>query len=355
VADGAAYKTERDRVGPLLAAYGIREYRIREVNDKEKKVVWELTTDRGPRVLKGHRWTLGQVRFIAGAIEHCAARGVGVTGLERTLEDEPFVWDGEFGYLLFHAVSGPSPRYEEPAELRLIMETLADFHLRSRGYEPPPGAEARSLLGTWPETYRLHLGRMRAYLVEASGGSDPFRRLAAEHLPRFIGRAEEALEALERSAYRDWVDQATTERGLCHQDFSAGNLRRQPDGTLAILDLDGLTHELPARDVRKILNKVMKKNRWEADLALAMLGWYRQAHPLAPEQWEVILVDVAFPHLVDGVVDKYFRNRDPEWSDAKYLERLKWMIDVEDSKAEAVAALRRALVEAGPAGGAPGR
>jgi spore coat-associated protein S len=67
--------------------------------------------------------------------------------------------------------------------------------------------------------------------------------------------------------YKNWVEKGRQQGVLCHQDFAAGNLLIDPSGKLYVLDTDGITIDIPARDLRKILCKVMKKNgKWDFEL-----------------------------------------------------------------------------------------
>jgi hypothetical protein len=95
---------------------------------------------------------------------------------------------------------------------------------------------------------------------------------------------------------------------------------------------DSLTIDLPARDIRKLLNKVMKKNgKWEPALLETVLRAYQQANPLTADEWAVLKLDLTFPHLFAGIMDKYYRQREKDWTESKYVSRLKEMIAVERS------------------------
>ena len=81
------------------------------------------------------------------------------------------------------------------------------------------------------------------------------------------------------------------------------------------------------------LNKVMKKNgRWDFALLHDILSWYQQVHPLTADEWAVVKMDLNFPHLFNGIMDKYYRRREKDWTESKYISRLKEMITVERSK-----------------------
>ncbi|HOS69020.1 MAG TPA: CotS family spore coat protein, partial [Bacillota bacterium] len=64
---------------------------------------------------------------------------------------------------------------------------------------------------------------------------------------------------------------------------------------------------------------------WNIDLTGKMLGYYQSENPLSPSEWHVVKLDLMFPHLFIGAMNKYYYKRDKEWSYEKYLLRLREM------------------------------
>lgn len=144
--------------------------------------------------------------------------------------------------------------------------------------------------------------------------------------PYFYERANAAIAGLDGQEYRVWSETALKSGSLCHQDFAAGNLLINPSGSVHVIDTDSITIDIPARDLRKILNKVMKKSgKWDTGLTAGMLRSYQSVNPLTRAQWNIVKLDLMFPHLFIGAVNKYIYKRDAEWNDDKYLKRIQEM------------------------------
>jgi CotS family spore coat protein len=127
---------------------------------------------------------------------------------------------------------------------------------------------------------------------------------------------------------------------LNHQDYAAGNLAITTNDELFVYDMDSLTIDLPVRDIRKILNKVMKKRtQWDLELMVKMLKAYQEVNPLTQDQYTVLMADIFFPHLFYGQVSKYYQNREKGWTQHKHVSRLKDMISTELSKETVLQAL----------------
>lgn len=314
----------------VLEAYDCPEASVVAETVKAKKAVWLVQTPDGGRVLKKSPLSEGRLRFVLAAAEHLRAQGIRLPAILPTRDGRPYVAVPEGLFFMMERVQGRNPSYEEPAEREAILQGLARFHRASKGFSAADYPEARIQLGGWPQ---LYLKRLEALQLPLGEGA--FWEAARPHHPVMVEAARAALERLQRSAYHRWTERVREDGGLCHQDFAAGNLLLEPTGELAVLDLDSISVEIPARDLRKILLKVLKRSpTWDHELATAMLTAYHQVHPLAPDEYEVVQADLIFPHLYHGLVDKYRRGREPTWSEDRFLQRLAHVVAFERHKWE---------------------
>ncbi len=104
-------------------------------------------------------------------------------------------------------------------------------------------------------------GKLIRYKEQRSVANDKneFDHLFLKHVDTFIKQCETALSMLNNPEFDKWVEETIKNKSLCHQDYAAANLVIGRDGNLYVFDMDSLTVDLPVRDIRKILNKVMKK------------------------------------------------------------------------------------------------
>jgi len=79
-----------------------------------------------------------------------------------------------------------------------------------------------------------------------------------------------------------------------------------------------------------------KKGKWDAGLTGKILHCYQRVNPLTRDEWKVVGLDIMYPHLFTGAVNKYYYQRDKEWSAEKYLQRIKETAVVERSKAPVI-------------------
>lgn len=319
----------------VLEQYPYTVKGIRTESYKQKKGVWWVDTKKGMKILKKHPNSESMLHFLLAAVSHLQDKGIYIPAVNKTTDGRSYVKVGETCFILIDAVEGVNPSYKKTDELETLVRELARFHAASAGFVPPEGSKVRRHLGTWQEDYSADLGRLKAFYSEelSKTAHGEFGKMILEVFPAFLKRMQDTIEGLNRPAYTAWVDKIAAAGGLCHQDFAAGNVLLNPSGKVYILDTDSLTIELPARDIRKLLNKVMKKNgKWDYALLHHILSWYQEENALNADEWAVVKLDLNFPHLFNGIMDKYYRRREKEWSEGKYLSRLKEMVAVERSK-----------------------
>ncbi len=324
-----AYKEDLKGV---LAAYPIEVTGIRTESYKEKKGVWWIETPGGYKILKKHSNSDKTLDFIIAAVEYLQSRGIFMPRIIPAADGRKYVKSNNSCFVLSEAISGVNPSYNSREQLKRIVKELARFHRASEGFVPPKDSKPRVHIGNCPDTYRARMEKMEGYYALETGSAEhnEFGEISLEEYPRFLQRIRESIDGFEGSYYHRWSEKAQKTGCLCHQDFAAGNLLLTDAGELYVLDIDSITLDLPIRDIRKFLLKVMKKRGgWDLSLTGDMLSWYQQENALEQQQWRVLKWELMYPHLFEGIMTKYYEKREKTWTAGKYLRRLKEMVAVE--------------------------
>lgn len=120
--------------------------------------------------------------------------------------------------------------------------------------------------------------------------------------------AGRAIELINKSSYDSLTEPDSGSIVLCHQDYGKGNTLMTDNG-IYVLDLDGVTFDLPARDLRKIIGKQAEnKNRWSIDLINEVTDWYTQINPMDEKEKHVLYIDLLFPHWFFGLVKNIYKS-----------------------------------------------
>lgn len=319
---------EREPLEQVLRGYDIKVLGVRNESYKDKKGVWWIQTPQGSMILKKLSYSEETLRHILHATRHLTGNGINMPAIFKTKAGKEYMIIDGVCFVLSEAIKGKNPSYNSPHELSKIVRELARFHAASLGFVPDPESKPKVHLGTWIQDYEEQLEDMNGfYHKEASKETrDAVGELIVKEFPHFYKRGLEAVNGLKGHEYSEWVEKAAKAGCLCHQDFAAGNLIMDDAGSIYILDTDSLTVDIPARDIRKLLNKIMKKEgRWDADLTSRIIKHYQAENPLSRSEWMVVKLDLIFPHLFIGAMNKYCYKREKEWNAGKYLQRLKEM------------------------------
>ncbi|MCX7708235.1 MAG: CotS family spore coat protein [Clostridia bacterium] len=323
---------KQEPIDIVLTEYPLEVLGIRNESYKDKKGVWWVQTPAGYRILKKISNSESTFKHILHATKHLLANGVNLPNVNQTRDHRDYVNLNGTCFVLLDAIEGKNPSYSIPQELETVVKGLARFHKSSKGFFPAPDTKPKYHLGTWIEDYEQQLEDMNKFYKDECGKQEPdaIGKAVIKEFPYFYERGKKALEGLRGKDYSDWVNKASKEGCLCHQDFAAGNLLLHPSGKLYILDTDSLTVDIAARDIRKLLNKVMKKaGKWNLELTKNMFRYYQAENPLTPAEWRVVKLDLLFPHLFLGAMSKYYYKRDKEWNMDKYLQRILEMAQFE--------------------------
>ncbi len=319
----------------VLSHYNIDVIGIKNESYKDKKGVWWIQTPKGYKILKKVSNSESTLKFTISAVYHLIENGVHIPLINKTITGDDYVKINDICYVLSDAIDGRNPSYSSQNELSMIVKELAKFHKASKGFFPAADCKPKNHLGIWIEDYTNQIEDMNGfYTAEHSKEENIIGRFILQEFPYFYGRAKESIKSLDSNSYWDWVNKSKNTGGLCHQDFAAGNLLISQAG-FYVLDTDSITIDIPARDLRKLFNKIMKKlGKWDINTTKKIMDYYQSENPLTKDEWLVVKYDLMFPHLFIGAMNKYYYQRDKEWDVRKYYERLKEMSDFEKNKSD---------------------
>lgn len=323
-----------ENINSVLSNYDINIINIKLESDKGKKAVWWVKTTSGDRILKKHSCSAKTLEFILSAVEHLRNGKVNLAKIIKTKDNASFVKGIKGCYVLSEAIIGNTPNEDKPQELKTIVEGLATFHYTSKNFVLPDDCKARIHLGLQKEEFENQMLKLKSfYDIEVSKPNhSEFGQIILSVFPYFYKRMQLAIDENDKSGYAKWALEAKSTNCLCHQDFTASNLILTSSKELFVLDIDSITIDLPTRDIRKFLNKIMKKRgQWDLKLTSQILQWYNAVNPLEHWKWQVLKEALIFPHLFVGIMSKYYEQREASWSETRYVERLKEMLKTEKS------------------------
>lgn len=324
------YSTPPQELEQVLSHYPVKVSSVQTVQDEIDAGVWRIETPWGPLILKHRKFRNGRAIFALEAQRYLHARGIPVPAIYPTRDGAWFVLVENRAYSLSDWVEGRTPVETDPADLALMVKGMASLHAGSSGFYPPEGCKIANRFWDWPRRYNKILTRFNLWRQQAEQRRLPGDLVFLQHVDRFIERGTRALEDLVCSAYNDWVSRCSFEGMLVHRDYGSSNSIILPDGRLVIIDLDTVAHDVPARDLRAMYASVVKNLGQPYSLLSNMLAWYTEVNALSPEEIEVLLIDLEFPHRFHEAARACYKKG--ELGEGKILRE----VEIEAMKEEAV-------------------
>ncbi|RYM05627.1 CotS family spore coat protein [Sporolactobacillus sp. THM7-7] len=317
----------------VLQRYPIKTEKTTLLYTRGGRSKWLVETDKGNLFLRQEYIDPKRMLFIAGAHWHMQSKGLPIAKLIPTKEGGLCLSGGDLAYVLYEAHEGEPMLYYDQTHMKKAMAFIGQFHQASKGYLAPDGSKRRTRIGKWHKLYRWKIQEMENNKQLAQEHpTDTFSLLFLEHVDHMLQRGYESLKECDESYFDQWTKETIESKMFCQQDFTMARMIIKDDQAF-MKDLHSITMDLPSRDLRILLNKMMKKLAvWDNDYACDMLAAYDKVHSLSKDHYRVLWTDLKFPHLFCAISHKYYLGQKRSWGDEKYLMNFKNIIAVEHSK-----------------------
>jgi len=303
----------RNLAASIIQNWNVTVTEIEVIQGGQMALVWKIMTDLGPICLKRIHRPEKKALFSIYAQNYLSENGARVPAIIPNKNGELFTKYGPFLFVVYDWIEGRPFEFSNPEDLKMIMKGLGEFHLWSKGYQPPEGVPVFRKLGRWQNHYIKRLQQMKTWKLAAlQMPDDPFSQLYLAQIDSFLEEGQNILNKLLSSNYLQWVAEEKANPTLCHQDYGTGNTLLGNDGDIWIIDLDTVSFDLPIRDLRKIIIPLMDTTTaWNEEEFHFMMDAYETINPLTPEQREIMYIDSLFPYeLYDIIREKYVRKTD---------------------------------------------
>lgn len=320
-------------IQPILELYPLNIKDALCLDPMSGRSTWLLQTDTESKILHKLHVKPERMLFIVRAHYHLLSNGFPITNIQLTNNKGLCISTQNHSYIIYDRHIGSDFSYYDKNDLMKIMQTTGQFHVASKGYFPHKKSKKRSRLGKYHKLFQWNIQELEGNKMLAQANvDDPFSKVFLEHVDFMIDRAKQSRKALDEAPFQQWTEYFKSQGGFCQQEFKLSHFINI-DGDPFMTELPSVTIDLPTRDLRIFLNKVMMKlGVWDTQLALSMLQSYEGVHSLTEDNYKVLWNDLRFPYHFCSLVHKYYLNQKPSWNSEKYTNELKLIIDMELSK-----------------------
>jgi spore coat protein I len=299
-----------------LAAFVLQEYSITPqsisiIQSGTIKTVWKVKTSEKTLCLKRLKQTYDKVLFSVNAQIYIKNSGGNVPGIILNKMGQPIVQCNDQLFVVYEWLEGKDLNFNNNIDLEAALRGLATFHKASRGYQYPENARESSKFGRWPEQYTSMRNRFETWKdIASKNNSNESHASYSKNVDSMIEVANLALDYINKSQYQNLSTPNSDLKVLCHQDFGKGNALSTTNGVI-VLDLDSVTFDYSARDLRKIIGKLaIDKNTFDMNRMDDILSWYSKENPITEDEKKILYIDLLFPHWFHGLIkDQYIKNK----------------------------------------------
>ncbi|WP_042355901.1 CotS family spore coat protein [Bacillus rubiinfantis] len=289
----------------VLKAYDFSVKNMEVVTTKPDKggAIWKLETNAGPKSLKLLHRRPSRSLFSLGAQKYLVeVQKASVPPIIPTKTGEDYVVAGGKCWFVAQWIEPLFPVSKDLEGAKQLCAALGKFHHLSKGYKAPAQAEVSSRLHKWPANYQKIIEKMDWFRNIAAAYSEmPASKPLLEVVGQFETQAIQASERLNQSSYNRLAAQGPQYWGLVHQDYGWSN-GQMGQNEMWIIDLDGVSYDLPIRDLRKLITGSMADlGGWDTNWVREMLKAYHGENPISPELYELLLIDFSLP-------DQFYKN-----------------------------------------------
>ncbi len=296
----------------VLDEYGIIPQHVKIIQNKGLKTIWKFSDNGEVMCLKRLRHSPERAYFSVNAQVYIHGNGGKVPKVIPNKKGNAVTLYENQVFVLYGWIEGRDLNFDSPGDLALAVEGLARVHQASIGYMPPGEARFSSKLGRWPGQYQSMRTNLAAWKETALQNRDRQDHACyLKHVDSVLEIADRAIRTIGESPYNDLTSTEQQQHPLCHQDYGKGNALLMGQDVY-VLDLDGATYDLAARDLRKIIGQQSEDGGgWDRGRTLQIVEWYEKGRKLSTEEKQVLAIDLMFPHWFFGEVKNLYKKNKP--------------------------------------------
>lgn len=289
----------------VLKEYDINPINLEIIQSGTIKTLFKLKHFNKSYCLKRLKQTFDKALFSVNAQIYIWENGGNVPQIILNRNKAPITQFNNQLFVLYEWIPGRDLNFSNPNDLCLALQGLADFHKKSIGYLPPENSRISFKLGKYPDQYASMRKKLEAWM-SISNSKNLSQEAYFKSVDSIIKLADYSIDLLKNSPYEKLI--SMNNKVLNHQDYGKGNALLN-DNLVFIIDLDGVTFDLPTRDLRKIIIKDSeRKGKWDRNSINFIIQCYESVNKLTFEEKNILFIDLMFPHLFFGLVKNIFLN-----------------------------------------------
>lgn len=286
--------------------------------------IYVLDTEEGKKILKMINYNKNKINYIVKMLNYVSKSYKNIISYHKFNDGNYFIdWKND-RYIILDLIEGIECNIYNPRDVFKVIRALALFHKSGKGITSQLTTMERknSGLGNLENDFIKEKEEIYYYksIVEKKSIKNEFDNIFLEKFDYYIDRINRAIELLKNSSYKELCDKEEA-IALCHNDLAYHNILINEE-EVYFIDFDFCDVNLKVLDLYNFLSKVLKRNGFDYDSYIDIVGNYRKNIDFSKEEEEILKVLLIYPRDFINIVSNYYRSK-KDWSYESYLNKLK--------------------------------
>lgn len=302
-------------------------------------------TDQGLYLVKSADDSEREMLFAHRVKEHLQEKGFEDTDRYcLTQEGQPWTLANREVLTVRRWIRGEEMDLAKAEDCRSLAKALAGMHCCCTGLELPEEPAVIPHYNDWPGRMERQMRRIRSLgkNIRRRGRMEEFDLLFLKALRTYEEDGQEAIAGLAGGCMDQVSERARQQRAFCHAQFSNHSVLFAKNKCL-IHDFEGAQLAPPIMDLARLLEKALRKNKWNASCAKALLASYESERELSKEEKEVLYYYLLYPQRAWELAGEGYDRRS-QWVPAVYRTKLEIFTELAEERRECLETMRILLL-----------
>jgi CotS family spore coat protein len=298
-------------------------------NIEKIKNVYRIETKNGMFCLKIINYDFKHFLFIIGAIKHLQKNGFqSIPRIIDTIENDEYIAvDNKYAYLT-PWLSARQCNYDNPVEIKLCTQKLAQLHIKSLNFKVTPDMKPRIAWLKWIETFKTRESEILNFKkrIDEKEHKTAFDINYLAVMEEELLRSDRSIRNLYKSEYISKMKDEIKHRGFCHHDYAHHNVLIEKGGSVSIIDFDYCILDTHLHDLSSLLIRRMKNGKWDLENALFIMDEYDATNQIYKSDIEVMAGFMEFPQEYWQTGIQYYWEK-KNWGEEFFLKKLEKIVE----------------------------
>lgn len=308
-------------------------YDIKVLQVEKVKNTFKINTNEGEYCVKMIHYQYPHFYFILSAIKHLQEKGFNkIPEILKTNNSSDYINIGDdFAYLTKWIPSRVS-NYDNPIELAMVSEKLAEMHECSKGFKVDRNMKPRIGWGNWIKVFNTRCDEILDFKkrISQKAYKSEFDCIYLDAIEKQLGIAEKAISELTNANYYEVMWKEIFKSGFCHHDYAHHNVLLDSDNNINLIDFDYCILDTHLHDLSSLIIRAMKYDKWDFDKADLIINSYKSKLEVTDNELQLMKGFIRFPQSFWQIGLQYYWEQQP-WGEEFFVNKInKYLEDVEE-------------------------